>query len=183
MKQLILLLPILFYACNRKTATSATTNPEPPKVELPAEEPTVSSPISSGIEPLEALPQAVLAMQKTPCYGKCPVYEARFMSDGRVTWYGKKNTDRVGHYEAFINENDLEQLREHIKNSQFQNFAPTYPTNADKIITDLPQTITKVQLNGQVLQVTNNHDAPQPLRELERLVEMELDKLIWRKIE
>lgn len=182
MKYLLFLPLLILIACNRKT-TTVVTAPNNSKVEIPTEKPTIETPESPSIETIEALPYSILALRKTPCYGKCPVFEARFMSDGRVTWLGKKNTERLGHYEAFATPDQLENLQQRIKNSQFQTFQPTYPTNTDKMIMDLPQTITKVQIDGQTIQVTNNYDAPIALQELEKFVQVELDKLVWRKIQ
>ncbi|MFK7933621.1 MAG: DUF6438 domain-containing protein [Saprospiraceae bacterium] len=181
MKNLLYLifLTLFLSACNRKTATVIT----PPTVDVPTTPTEIEPTTPSDVAPIETLPQAILSIKKTPCYGKCPVFEARFMSDGRVTWFGKKHTERIGHYEAFVDKEMLQRLKQQIQNSQYFTLQPTYPTNKDKMITDLPQTITKVQLDRQVLEVTNNYDAPTALNDLERFVLNELNKLVWRKIE
>lgn len=182
MKYTFFFIILIFIACNRKSTTIISPS-NPSNVEITSDKTEIEAPIKPSIESIDDLPHALLAMRKTPCYGKCPVYEVRFMSDGRVTWYGKKHTDRIGHYEAFVSQEQIEHLQIQIKNSQFQTFAPTYPTNADKMIMDLPQTITKIQMDGQVLQVSNNYDAPKTLVDLEDYVINELDKLVWRKID
>jgi len=175
----ILLVVLFAWSCNRKTTTIITT----PEVEISSPTTEIETNPTTEVTPIESLPHAVLSIKKTPCYGKCPVFEARFMSDGRVTWQGKKHTERIGHYEAFVNKDALSRLTAQIKSSQYFDLQPNYPTNADRMITDLPQTITKVQIDGKIWQITNNYDAPKALKDLERFVLNELSELVWRKIE
>lgn len=182
MKRSLLLFGLLLFclsACQRKTA-SIRTHSSLPQPTVPA---STAPPIASPVQPLDALPHAIFSLHKTPCYGKCPVFDVRFMSDGRVTWWGRQHTERVGHYEAFVTPATLARITEQIQSQQYFDLRATYPTDADRILADIPQTITKAQIDGRVWQVTNNYDAPSTLHQLERFIMRELDQLVWRKVE
>lgn len=171
---------LLLMACNRKVTTSTSTTLSTPEVILPTppEEPTID-PIPS--EPVVSMPYVVSAIKKTPCYGKCPAFEAKFFSDGRVTWHGKKHTERIGHYEAFITPEQLATLQLEVNQQKYFSLAESYPMNG-KMISDLPQTITSVNTGKTAKTIINQYDAPLALQTYETYLLQVLDKLNWIEI-
>lgn len=184
MQQLSLILfSFIFFslACSPKTAqqVSGTETPTTPKVEEPSKPPTIKSPEVPAIE--EEKVTLVASIKKTACYGTCPTFETKIYSDGSVTYYGKKNVERVGHYEANLNKDAQALIRDKAIAIKYFNLSPAYPTNGRKIV-DLPNTITYYQLNGKEHKIENNHEAPKALQEFEEFLIQMTEGLNWRKV-
>ena len=124
----------------------------------------------------------LVSFLKTSCFGKCPEYEARFYSDGRVVYVGKKYVQHIGTYEANIDKVELDQLKGQAMDAGFENLAEVYPMNGRQI-SDLPVTVTGFYFNGTFKKIVNNHDAPKALIRLEQYLEQYLEALVWKKIE
>lgn len=177
-----LLLCIALVACNRKVAVNTSTLPSNSKIEntspIITETPVIEKPTTV---PLVSTPYVVSAIKKTPCYGQCSAFEAKFFSDGRVSWYGKKHTDRMGHYEAFITPEQLATIQLEVNQQKYFSLAESYPVDG-KMIPDLPQTITSVNMGKDAKTIINQYDAPLALQAYEAyLIEM-LEKLNWIQV-
>jgi hypothetical protein len=66
-----------------------------------------------------------ITMQKTPCYGTCPVYAVRFMLDGRARYFGGDNAPLQGHFSGTT---DVAALAAWIATQQPETLPDTYPT-------------------------------------------------------
>lgn len=178
----------LLLGCNPKTAQKVTTSEpeveqphtalpdetEPPKdTTMPEQEPVP--------EPEEEKITLITSIKKTPCYGRCPVFEAKIYSDGTMTWYGKRFVDKEGHYEAVAPPDFMAQIQGIANEVQYFVFDKAYP-NGGKKIADLPNTITYLNLDGKEQKIENNHDAPRELRAFEDFLMEMMERAEWKKI-
>ena len=140
---------IAFIACNKKTGSGAK---EEPVSEKPA------TPNNKENEAEEPAPEAyqVLGFQKTACFGKCPVYQVKFYKDGRATWYGKMNVERMGWHETKVAKDDLKRLLDKAQEIGFFDFYNEYPTGQK--VADLPSTITFIRIGDMEKSIKNTHD-------------------------
>lgn len=148
LKILLFGLAVLITACKAKTNTTART--------LKSDKPFS------------------IALERTPCFGTCPVYKVEIHSDGNIKYVGKEFSDPKGEYETFIPITEVEVLRKAIIEANFLNLKDVYD---NMYISDLPSAITTLTVNGkQVKSVKNRYDPPPQLVRLEILIDN-----LWRK--
>ncbi|MEK7254737.1 MAG: DUF6438 domain-containing protein [Bacteroidota bacterium] len=167
MKNILLFLAatFCFAACCRKVGDAQPTTSQPTK--------------SDTSEPAKADAFQVVGYEKTACFGRCPVYQDKFFSDGKVTWYGRMNVERMGNYEAQVKPEDLRAIREKADEVHFFDFYNEYPTG-DRKIADLPSTKIYLRVGDMEKQVTDTHEAPEKLKEFEKYLEDLIGKLEWK---
>ena len=181
---LFLLISILI-SCTPKQAARLEETPkqieevvvveEVPRVEEVFEEPEV---IVIEHEPVEL----IASIKKTPCFGKCPVFEIKLFSDGVVNYIGKKNVEKLGVYEANISTEEAKMLIDDISKLGYFSLEENYPNNGRKI-DDLPNTVTFVKNKTESHTITNNHQAPRNLNQIENLLLQKLEVLEYASIE
>ena len=171
---LIVIFAILFVACTKKMAdktTETVTEVPPVPATKPVEEPTKS----------DVKPYVMLNYKKTPCYGKCPIYEANFYTDGRATYKGKNFVDHIGDFETTISKEDVKMIKQKFLDIDFLTLANEYPIDGPKIA-DLPSTIMDFRVGDMIKQVRDKHDAPKKLKELEKWMEEYINGLKWVEV-
>lgn len=108
-----------------------------------------------------------LKMQRTPCYGKCPNYTVEISNNGKVNYFGKMFVDYEGQHYSTISSADVDLIKAKINEVNFFELKDKYDSPA----TDLPSTIFEVTLNNQFKKITNRHNGPPELKDLEKLIE------------
>jgi hypothetical protein len=129
---------------------------------------------------VESPPDApIIFLKKTPCFGKCPVFEVRVSKEGIAQWKGVKNVSRLGNYTAVVSSTLLGEIFKEAEKVSFFKFAAAYPENGKKIA-DFPLTITTINANGKQNSIEDNFDAPIGLQNFEQYLFEKLDKLDWK---
>ncbi len=191
-----LVLTVMSTSCNRRTATvvarpNVETPPEPqqaPKIavqkdmkELEAEgnfpRPSNADKMTS---PDKKADDNVLTFQRTACFGQCPVYKLTIARDGNMTYEGIRNVKRMGLYTAMLNPDEQKELIARMNNSKFFSLQESYPAKKE-MITDLPNAITTYSWSGRSHTVTNNHEAPQELLQVEAYIDAMIEDRQWVK--
>lgn len=119
------------------------------------------------------LPYVVAYIKRTACFGKCPAYEARIYSDGKVTYRGQSNVEMLGNWEAKI---ELKRLNDIVKKAfdiKYFLLEDQYPDPSVRI-TDVPTTFTGITCKGQKKNISNKFEGPEKLK----VFEDEMDKVI-----
>jgi hypothetical protein len=98
-------------------------------------------------------------MQKTGCYGRCPVYDAAIYPDGTVAYNGDENVSRIGYYEFKLTKNELNDVKRQIDDLDVLNLSNVY----DGDITDVPTTILTFYLDGAAKRVRARYNIPPKL--------------------
>ena len=125
----------------------------------------------------------VVTMERTPCFGTCPVYQLTIRGDGSVAYQGEMFVAVEGAQTAAISAEQIQALVTAIEAADFFSLADDYSAPA----TDLPSTIISVTFNGQSKQV--NHygvcgladidAAPKGLCDLEKTIDDVTDAAQW----
>jgi len=107
-------------------------------------------------------------IERTPCFGQCPVYSATVDSDGRVVYRGEMFV-RVGGLQTWkLSSRRMQRLEELFEPTYYLSFRDEY---TDSSITDLPSCTTSVEYeDGHSKSVYHYHgdrSAPEELTELE----------------
>ena len=122
-----------------------------------------------------------VSLQKTPCFGDCPVYNFQALNDGRATLtVGRMSQSRFGldlkegDYGGVINSGELEDIVEYAKTIGYFDLAPEYD---DKNVMDLPASISSIEGH----RVFNRFEGPN-LENLYNLIEEIISKVQWHPI-
>lgn len=184
----LLVLTILTIASCKSASKIQQTNQEKPEGVDPSKIESVFS-FSNGdttqvivLDNEEAEAVVVARIQKTPCYGNCPVFEAKVFSNGLVLFDGKENTDRLGLHEAYMLQSQMDSLLTQATAIDFFKMNANYPANGKQLY-DLPSTILFVKQEDQEKEITNNHGAPKGLKAYEALFLDMLNRLDWRSVD
>lgn len=136
---------------------------------------TPAAPVESAFE---------ITLERTPCFGMCPVYRVSIDGDGRVTWLGKQHVEAVGARRASVPPRRVRDLERKLTDVRFferdadGNLART-PTCAggactfpsDTICSDTSASIITVRRERVQHTIRHDHCEPSPLDELVALVD------------
>jgi hypothetical protein len=114
---------------------------------------------------------SLIGLERTPCFGSCPVYSVTIKSDGAVNYQGEANVERKGKHTGHIDTLKFNRLAEFIREEGFMFLADNYSIP----VTDIPSTYTAVTIDGERKSIKNRGNAgPSKLWAIEQLI----DKLV-----
>ena len=123
----------------------------------------------------------VLSIRRSACFGKCPAYEAKVMSDGTATFKGGNNVEKIGNYSCNVDKKEVTLLVEKAKKINYFTFQNRYPADRKNEIADLPFTFTSVNDGKTEKKIANNYDCPAELIDFEREIDTFFEKLNWKE--
>jgi hypothetical protein len=137
---------------------------------------SAESDISTSTPPLDVS----VSLQKTPCYGTCPVYNFQALNDGRATLRVDRFAEDVlgknldhGDYSGTVEISDLELITTYAEESGYFDLLNKYD---DPMVMDLPAAITTIDGHN----VFNRFEGPD-LEGLYILIEHTISKIDWQK--
>lgn len=89
----------------------------------------------------------VVTLERTPCFGACPVYKLTIFSNGTVIYEGKQNVRRPGKATGRISQERLQELIADFMNIDYFNLHDEYVPGTEgcpKAATDQPSAITSL---------------------------------------
>ena len=119
----------------------------------------------------------VITMEKTECFGTCPVYLIELYANRTVVLDARKFMDLEGKYFTKLNKDDFTSLIEKFSSSGFQKFDNSYESH----VSDLPTTFISFREGNEVKKIKDYVGAPQELKELENKVAALIETLDWKK--
>lgn len=125
------------------------------------------------------IPDSLVArIQRTACFGRCPIYTISLYNSGFATYRGQKWVENEGFYGAYVGLNVLKTLQSMAKEINFLELQDIYDSNG---VTDLPSTITTIRINDHVKVVVNRFEAPEKLIKFEKLFDSLFKDVKWDK--
>ena len=94
----------------------------------------------------------VITLERTACFGSCPVYKVTIFDDGTVMFDGKESVKRPGMDVSRISTADVEALVREFEKLDYNNLAEAYvddPKLCPEQETDMPSAITSLELRGK----------------------------------
>jgi type IV secretory pathway VirB10-like protein len=172
---------LLAIACNKKNIPAKTSDVKGQPMNFPIPPPQMPNVATPPVVPENPVGEKVpmIYLKKTPCFGKCPVFEVKIQEDGSALWVGTKNVERIGTFSAQISKETLEEIMKEAEKIQYFSFSETYPTNGKKIA-DFPMTISSINSANGARRIENNFDAPIALQAFEQYLFEKMDKLDWK---
>ena len=111
-----------------------------------------------------------ITMERTPCYGSCPVYRIDLDGSGKVSYEGRGFVKERGRREVTVPAAEVQALAKEIESAGYFTFRDHYPPNA----TDNPTVITSVSIDGKTKRIEHNlsaRSAPAALEALYRRID------------
>ncbi len=119
-----------------------------------------------------------ITLQKTDCFGTCPVYTIKVEGNGQAKLVGEKFFDKIGTYRKQLTVEETEELFSVFVRADFWSFKDEYTEQ----VTDLPTTYLTFENMGRAKKVKDYYDPPQKLRDLEAMVEAIATSANWEKV-
>lgn len=123
--------------------------------------------------------EILISLEKTSCLGPCPAYKLEIFASGLALFNGTSNHEMIGKYKSQLDPQTLQQLVERFKNANFFNFKNSYTAD----VHDLPTTYLFFKNNGNEKMIQDYSNAPQALKDLEKLVADVIPALKWKKVD
>lgn len=98
-----------------------------------------------------------ISIERTACFGTCPIYTLTVDSSGLLDFYGKRFTEMNGNWSNHIDKTEVDDFFNWIENENLNQYKNNYPSD----YTDLPSVIltyTTIE-NVKVIQITGNRPA------------------------
>jgi hypothetical protein len=128
------------------------------------------APLSNAAPP--ARPDVIIAsLERTACYGTCPIYKVSIHADGRVEYHGERFVKRRGDATGQLTAAQLDALRNAFVRADYFKLAASYDHPQ---VTDAPGAITSYTDGGRTKSVPHNYGdetAPHALVELETKID------------
>ncbi len=135
---------------------------------------TPGAPPTTIPEPVPGDSALVVSLERTACFGFCPMYLVEVYRDGTVKYRGDRFVKTVGEATSKVDAATLARIDQAIAQAGWDGFATAYDRQD---VTDHPGAIVIVEKDGQRQQVSHyhgDHSAPKALAELED----EIDRLL-----
>jgi hypothetical protein len=126
-----------------------------------------------------------VALERTACFGRCPVYQISVSPDGVVSYEGKAHVRHLGPATGQISVEQVSFLVSELEKGGYFSFAPRYTPGdsaCGRYATDSPAVITSVQSGGRAKRIEHDYgcsSAPGALVVLERRIDEVLGSSRW----
>ena len=127
------------------------------------------------------LSDAVITLERTLCYGTCPVYKLTVYGTGDVTWEGKKFVKTVGKAEGAISKEQFKQLVSEFDKANYFLLKDNYTQIS---LTDMPNVFTSITVDGKTKSIKHyrgDNSAPEKLTTLETRIDEIVNSDQWIK--
>jgi hypothetical protein len=115
--------------------------------------------------------------ERTPCFGRCPVFKIKVYKSGFATYEGLNFAEKMGLYSYRFSEADLDKIYEMANAINYFDLESEYN---DPRVTDLPATISEIQINDQTHTVNARMGVPQSLKDFHENLGIMLNERDWK---
>lgn len=107
--------------------------------------------------------KSIIELERTACFGNCPIYKIEIFSNGKVIYTGKKFVDNIGIFKFKINQSSIKEILEYAEKIKFISMKDEYT----RPVSDLPTTLVRIRTKS----VKNHIGGPNSLKELEKMID------------
>ena len=126
--------------------------------------------------------EVVITLERTACFGVCPVYTLTIYGDGRIVYEGMRNVRIEGTITTTISEDKIKQLITEFQKIDYFSLKDSYE---ERNATDMPSAYTSLTVNGKTKTVRHYHgdfNAPKKLTELENKIDLIVNSDEWTQL-
>lgn len=124
-----------------------------------------------------------ITLERTPCFGGCPVYSISILNDGTVVYQGIRFVEVTGEQRGEIDPETVAQMVEAFADAGYFDWEEAYDTMT---ISDLPSVITSVTRDGEthrITRYTGDSSAPVALSFLEQWIDEMTNSVLWTGVQ
>jgi len=125
--------------------------------------------------------ELVITLERTACFGTCPVYSLRIKGDGTVIYSGVDFVKTEGIHETKISMDAINQLILEFEKADYFSLNDSYTSFG---ASDMPSVNTSISIGGQTKAIEHYHgdrSAPKQLTELENKIDEIVNTEQWIK--
>jgi len=129
------------------------------------------------------LDDVIIGLERTACYGSCPVYKLTILGTGDVTYEGKMFVKTIGTRTAKVNQDVIKQLISEFEKVGFLSLNDSYEEHT---VTDNPTVVMSVKTSDKskvVHHYRGDSSAPSELTSLEDKIDELVNSYQWTKEE
>lgn len=131
----------------------------------------------SAFKPAEKGDSLFASIERSYCFGTCPVYTFKINLNGTATYEGTRNVKNIGTYSSKVSPAEMSELIKIAKSINYMSFKDKYDSES---ITDLPSTTTSIVIDGKRKEVMRRYQYPQEIKTLEEAFDQLIDSLNWK---
>lgn len=126
-----------------------------------------------------------ISLERTPCYGTCPVYRVSILGDGTVHYQGTAHVRQEGSATAAVEPREVRRLLDEFQQAGFSAMQESYTYGAaacGRYATDAPSAVLEITRDGETKRVQHDYGcmgAPRVLRELAGRVDQTARTAQW----
>jgi hypothetical protein len=132
-------------------------------------------------------PDTLITLERTACYGTCPIYKITISAGGTVVFEGRRFVKKVGTVKSAVSQEQLRELLAAFEKINYFELRDRYEQPEDgckQWATDNPSAITSVTINGKSKSVTHYHgcggiEVLAELRKLEQAIDNAVNSAQW----
>ncbi|HJX03290.1 MAG TPA: DUF6438 domain-containing protein [Dehalococcoidia bacterium] len=120
-------------------------------------------------------------LERTACFGACPVYSLTIFGNGSVVYEGKEHVRIKGTRETTISTEAVSQLVAEFEKAGYFSMNDSYTAFG---VTDMPYANTSILIGGRTKSITHYHgdrSAPQQLTDIEDRIDEIVNSAQWIK--
>ena len=117
-------------------------------------------------------------LERTPCYGQCPMYKFKIYNSGYALYEGKRFVEKIGLYETRLSAAVLNEIKTKVNDINYFGFRDQYPKTAS----DFPSVKTAIIIDGKRKEIMNGTGAPSALKEFEKYLDSVKDSAEWKQV-
>ncbi|MCC6385263.1 MAG: DUF6438 domain-containing protein [Bacteroidia bacterium] len=122
------------------------------------------------------------SIERTPCFGICPVYKISIYQSGYVIMHGIRHVKNTGWFSTRLTTEDVKSIKDYINQHNVYEFKDNY---TEPRVADFPSAITEVNLHNQYKRIVNTDPAaPEELLNWEKFLDSFFnDQTNWELIQ
>lgn len=126
-----------------------------------------------------------ITLERTACFGSCPVYTISVTPSGQVTFEGRAHVRQPGTATGQVPKQRVDALLVELERAGYFDFASRYAASepaCGRYVTDLPSAISSATLAGRTKRIEHDHGcggAPGALLVLEHRIDEVLGSARW----
>jgi hypothetical protein len=126
----------------------------------------------------------IISLERTACYGTCPVYKVTIDAQGTVSFDGTDHVRVKGHQTDRIPASAVARLLATAERIRFFELRDSYRTvrhadGSEEMVTDLPTAFVSITRGGRTKRIEDYFGTPADLRQLERDIDLASNTKRW----